>query len=103
MKSKISLIASLLLACSSFAQTNAEPSSVRWICSTEKSRWQEMATTNVATQTNEDSIKLDSQTTFQTIDGFGGCFNELAWEALGSLPAEKREAALKELRRGMKI
>src|ERR1035437_4440850 len=96
MKSKISLIASLLLACSSFAQTNAEPSSVRWICSTEKSRWQAMATTSAATpETN--SIKFDPQTTFQTIDGFGGCFNELGWEALGSLPAEKREAALKEL------
>src|ERR1035437_2296068 len=96
MKSKISLIASLLLVCSSFAQTNAEPSSVRWICSTEKSRWQEVPTTNTATaETN--SIKLDSQTIFQTIDGFGGCFNELGWEALVALPAEKREAALKEL------
>jgi glucosylceramidase len=97
MKLRIVLLASLLLTCSSFAQTNAEPSSVRWICSTEKSHWQEMATTNAATPETADSIKLDLQTTFQTIDGFGGCFNELAWEALVSLPAEKREAALKEL------
>ena len=97
MKSKISLIASLLLACPGFAQTNAEPSSIRWICSTEKSRWQEMATTNAAAPETADSIKLDPQTTFQTIDGFGGCFNELAWEALVSLPVEKHEAALKEL------
>ncbi len=75
MKSKISLIASLLLTCSSFAQTNAEPASIRWICSTEKSRWQEMATTNAATLQTADSIKLDPKATFQTIDGFGGCFN----------------------------
>jgi hypothetical protein len=60
MKSKFGLIASLLLACASFAQTNPEPSSIRWICSTEKSRWQEMTTTNAATsETN--SIVLDGR------------------------------------------
>jgi glucosylceramidase len=96
MKSKISLIASLLLACSSFAQTNAEPSSVRWICSTEKSRWQELATTN-APGAVTNAIKLDPKTTFQTFDGFGGCFNELGWEALQAIPADRSEAALKEL------
>ena len=96
MKLQISLIASLLLNFSSFAQTNAEPSSVRWICSTEKFHWQEMATTSAATPVTS-SIKLDPQTAFQAIDGFGGCFNELAWEALGSLPAEKRESVFKEL------
>jgi glucosylceramidase len=97
MKTKISLIASLLLTCSSFAQTNAEPSSIRWICSTEKARWQELATTNTATAAAADSIKLDPKTIFQTMDGFGGCFNELGWEALQAIPAERREAALKEL------
>jgi glucosylceramidase len=97
MTSRIIIIASLLLTGSSFAQTNAEHSSIRWICSTEKSRWQEMATTNTATSGIADPIKLDPQTTFQTLDGFGGCFNEIGWEALVALPAEKREAALKEL------
>ena len=99
MKSTKRLTFSLLLICLSLTQTYADTASssnVRWICSTEKSRWQEMGTTNESNpETN--SIKLDPQTTFQTMDGFGGCFNELAWEALGSLPTEKREAALKEL------
>lgn len=40
---------------------------------------------------------LDLQQKFQTVDGFGGCFNEPRWEALTSLPAGRREAALKEL------
>ena len=44
-----------------------------------------------------DAIVLDPQKKFQTIDGFGGCFNELGWEALTSLPDDRREAALKEL------
>ena len=97
MKSRIIVIALLLLTCSNFAQTNTEPPSVRWVCSTEKSHWREMAATNMSAEVGADFIKLDVTTTFQTIDGFGGCFNELGWEALVALPAEKREAALKEL------
>jgi glucosylceramidase len=98
MKSKITFICSLLLVCLSLTQTKAQtPSSsgIRWICSTEKSRWQELATTNATAATN--AIKLDPKTTFQMMDGFGGCFNELGWEALQAIPPERAEAALKEL------
>lgn len=72
MKSKISLIASLLLACLLFAQLNPEPFSLRRVCSTEKSRWQELAVPNVAAPV-AGAIKLDPASTFQTIDGFSGC------------------------------
>jgi glucosylceramidase len=97
MKSKLQFVLSLLLICLSLTQAHAEAvSNVRWLCSTEKSRWQELAPTN-ATAAAVDAIKLDPKTTFQTIDGFGGCFNELGWEALTALPAERRDAALKEL------
>jgi glucosylceramidase len=95
---KTKLILSLLLCASSVAQIKAEASpsaGIRWICSTDKSRWQESTPTKAAGAV--DAIKLDPKTTFQTIDGFGGCFNELGWEALGGLPADKREAVLKEL------
>jgi glucosylceramidase len=98
MKSKIIFICSLLLVCLSVVQTNAGTSSgsgVRWICSTEKSHWQELATTNAALAA--EAIKLDPQTTFQTMAGFGGCFNELGWEALQAIPVDRAEAALKEL------
>src|SRR5690349_9309107 len=78
-----------------FAETSAGPR-IRWICSTEKSRWQELATTN-ATEAATNAIKLDPKTTFQTMDGFGGCFNELGWEALQAIPVDRAEAALKEL------
>ena len=79
------------------AQETSSNARIRWLCSTEKSRWQELTTTNAAAPVAADSLKLDPKTTFQTMDGFGGCFNELGWEALVALPAEKREAALKEL------
>ena len=74
-------------------------SSARWICSTETQRWQEKAVEPVGSDASpvNDMIVLDPQKRFQTIDGFGGCFNELGWEALTSIPADRREAALKEL------
>jgi glucosylceramidase len=75
------------------------PSSIRWICSTETERWHEKTVEPASSATSEvnELIVLDAQTQFQTIDGFGGCFNELGWEALTSLPDDRREAALKEL------
>jgi glucosylceramidase len=99
MKPKLHFLLSLLILCLSLTQTYAETASspgIRWVCSTEKSRWQELATTS-AVGTAADAIKLDPKITFQTIDGFGGCFNELGWEALVAIPTERREAALKEL------
>lgn len=100
MKSNIRLLSSLLLVGLCLAQANADTSSasgIRWVCSTEKSRWQELAVTNAAAATDTNVIKLDAATTFQTIDGFGGCFNELGWEALQAIPADRREAAFREL------
>ncbi|MBK8474963.1 MAG: hypothetical protein IPL39_01280 [Opitutaceae bacterium] len=75
------------------------PASVRWICSTEADRWHEKTVEPVAlgTPASDHRVVLDPSQTFQTIDGFGGCFNELGWEALTSLPDDRREAALKEL------
>lgn len=75
------------------------PTSVRWICTTEAQRWQEKVVEPVTSGTpaSSDALVLNPQIRFQTIDGFGGCFNELGWEALTSLPSDRREAALKEL------
>lgn len=73
--------------------------SLRWICTTEQARWQERTAEPVpaGTPAATDIITLDPQTKFQTIDGFGGCFNELGWEALTALPTDRREAALQAL------
>jgi len=75
------------------------PSSIRWICSTETERWRERTVEPVApgASATDQRVVLDPSQTFQVIDGFGGCFSELGWEALTSLPADRREAALKEL------
>jgi glucosylceramidase len=72
---------------------------IRWICSTEQACWQERLPSPLPAWSAKPAslITLDANIQFQTIDGFGGCFNELGWEALTALPADKREAALKAL------
>ena len=69
-------------------------SAVRWICSTENESWKEMPAARASGAAVESPLTLDPETSYQVMDGFGACFNELGWEALISLPAEKREAGL---------
>ena len=68
----------------------------RWISSTQTEPWKELLTSKVATP-GINALKLDINTTYQTIDGFGGCFNDLGWQALLSLNEQQRLAALKLL------
>ncbi|HEY7087481.1 MAG TPA: glycoside hydrolase family 30 beta sandwich domain-containing protein [Tepidisphaeraceae bacterium] len=48
-----------------------------------------------ATQPAE--IRLVPNRTYQAIDGFGGCFNELSWIALNKLSQRERDRALQSL------
>jgi len=83
----------LLIGPSAFAQN------VRWICSTEKEPW----VTNDAIQCKPAGLSADFDAEIlpeqkqQIIDGWGGCFNELGWDALQSLDAKYRETVLKAL------
>jgi glucosylceramidase len=43
------------------------------------------------------AIAINPAVKYQTMDGFGGCFNELGWEALLTLPAENRQAVMAAL------
>ncbi len=42
-------------------------------------------------------VRVEPRRTFQSIDGFGGCFNELGWGALNALPAEERDHVIASL------
>ncbi|MGA3169605.1 MAG: glycoside hydrolase family 30 protein [Chthoniobacteraceae bacterium] len=46
---------------------------------------------------NERTIRVRPEQTFQTMDGFGGCFNELGWTALQTLPNDAVQQVLKNL------
>jgi glucosylceramidase len=65
-----------------------------WISSTEGAPWKEMPVSAAAPAAGEPILKLDPHTTFQTMDGFGGCFNDLGWQALLALPPQARQSAL---------
>ena len=69
---------------------------VEWISSTNESAWEKQAelipfkTTDKVTP----SLIVLPEQEFQTIDGFGGCFNEMGWVALSTLSQEKRDTIL---------
>lgn len=67
---------------------------IRWISTTAEKIWEEMRIQ--PTSGNEDTLELTGEKK-QTIDGFGGCFNELGWIALSKLDEEKREKVISEL------
>ena len=93
----VKILAILVLAgCSSCKQ---EPKvKVDWISSTNDKLWEAKTYTNeVDEELSNISIRLDIDKTQQTIDGFGGCFNELGWEALGMVKPEKKQQVLNDL------
>lgn len=68
-----------------------------WIETTEHKPWQEKQLE--ATQSTDEKIQTlritDNQG--QTMDGFGGCFNELGWIALQKVDEKVRQTVIKEL------
>lgn len=73
-----------------------EEPSVQWISSTNDDVWVE--NTYESTETTASmSINVNTSATEQTIDGFGGCFNELGWDALGMVTPEEKQQILNDL------
>eukprot|EP00040_Diaphanoeca_grandis_P014905 m.75733 g.75733 ORF g.75733 m.75733 type:complete len:865 (-) comp24821_c0_seq1:52-2646(-) len=50
-----------------------------------------------ADKPNTTELSIDTSKTLQTIEGFGGCFNELGWEALSVLSESARKEVLGNL------
>jgi glucosylceramidase len=96
----LTCIASFCFAQNASAQAQpAVAPSIRWVCSTQTKPWRELpATVLTPVQGGESNVvRLDPAIVYQTIDGFGGCFNELGWDALQSLDARRQARALKAL------
>jgi glucosylceramidase len=55
---------------------------VTWISTTDMDRWVENETPELQDQAVSGAINININKTAQVVDGFGGCFNELGWEAL---------------------
>lgn len=75
---------------------NSKKLKVEWVYSTPKAQWNEQGI--ISSNPNKDNtIAIDINAEEQTIDGFGGCFNELGWEALNIVAEEKKQAIIKDL------
>lgn len=72
---------------------------IRWIASTEAQPWQACSNLAMAKRIPESkpAIEIFPDKKLQRIDGFGGCFNELGWEALLSLSPDERKKVLEWL------
>lgn len=95
MKSQITTFALMLFFMNSF---RCYSQNVNWVSSTDQSRWvqhspQTLSNNKNTTQFDVEILPAGKQ---QTIDGWGGCFNELGWDALMSLDSTARYAVLKE-------
>lgn len=92
------LFASLILPASIFVPV-ASAQEVRWVSSTDEQRWQSRPNLELAKKTAETNATLEifPAKKLQRIDGFGGCFNELGWDALQSLAPDESRKVLERL------
>jgi glucosylceramidase len=68
-----------------------------FVTTTESSAWQKGAIFKPTFSWEMLNLNIDPARTEQTIDGFGGCFNELGWTSLQALNEADRESVLHEL------
>ncbi|HOF19023.1 MAG TPA: glycosyl hydrolase, partial [Phycisphaerae bacterium] len=66
-----------------------------WICTTPESPWTRKSP-KAARRAGKAGLRV-TDARHQAIEGFGGCFNELGWIALQSLPATRRDQVLRAL------
>jgi glucosylceramidase len=95
MKNKTTLLNFTLII---LTAVNVFSQNVNWISSTEKQPWRtkEAIKLNDFKESTLVDIEILTDKKLQTIDGWGGCFNELGWQALQSLPFKDREKVIKE-------
>lgn len=67
---------------------------VRWVTTTQNDAWVEQEPVAFGPMTGMPNVFLDPDQPQQRIDGIGGCFNELGWDALALLNAPDRQAIL---------
>jgi glucosylceramidase len=90
----------LVLGLIAFSACKEEEKSlaVSWVSSTENSVWTEKKYELIENKEIADIlISIDTNKQEQEITGFGGCFNELGWDALGMVTPEEKQQILNDL------
>ena len=77
---------------------NGFSQNINWVCSTEQNKWikKDSIKLNDIKDATQFDIEVLTDHKQQTMDGWGGCFNELGWQALLTLPVKEREKVIKE-------
>jgi glucosylceramidase len=76
--------------------TAAAARTATWVVTTQEAPWQEQVPLPVSRPSGMPNVSIPLDATRQTIDGIGGCFNELGWTALSLLDEAEREAILRD-------
>jgi glucosylceramidase len=81
------------------AQSNgtAEKIAATCVTTTKDAAWQEQPLAKPGWRWDALNLNVDLAATAQTMEGFGGCFNERGWTSLEELNEADRESVLKEL------
>jgi glucosylceramidase len=67
------------------------------VTTTKDAAWQAQPLAKPGWRWDTLNLNVDLSATAQTMEGFGGCFNELGWTSLGKLSESDRESVLREL------
>ncbi len=75
------------------ASMSLQAQKVNYVSTTASDRWQESKTTLMKNFSEGQSVDIEiyADKPLQTMDGFGGTFNELGWDALQELPQAKQD------------
>jgi len=95
---KFKKITRLILGAALFASV-AQAANVEWVSTSSSKSWQEMPSLKLeaADFKAPPKILVIPSKTYQTIDGFGGSFNELGWVALSKASESDRDSVIKAL------
>jgi glucosylceramidase len=99
MRRQIFLLAIGLFCLPVFLKAQAVTTVSSWMSSSPEKSWEKRSTAKIEIASANTVIDFEvfPSALEQKIDGFGGCFNELGWDALKAIKPEQREQILKEL------
>ncbi len=88
----------IFLALAAMLASCTQSPKITWVSTTDSNRWVEKENiTKPSEGLSEIAITIDTQNQQQTISGFGGCFNEMGWEALNWVKPEEKQQILNDL------
>jgi glucosylceramidase len=73
------------------------PQQARWVSTTPDSCFVENPVVTLTDAKDPEDVAILTNRPLQTIDGFGGCFNELGWVTLSALNETDRDAVIRDL------